>query len=119
MPLCLQAHDHPPLHIDAFIKTLDEDGDKYNWEHTREGDLAEFLGIDINRSPDGKSFELLQKGLIKKILQMVDPDGSLGEKPAPTRGDGKPLHTDKNGTCLLYTSPSPRDATLSRMPSSA
>ena len=25
----------------------------------------------------------------------------------------------KEGTCLLYTSPSPRDATLSRMPSSA
>ena len=25
----------------------------------------------------------------------------------------------KHGTCLLYTSPSPRDATLSRMPSSA
>ena len=24
-----------------------------------------------------------------------------------------------HGTCLLYTSPSPRDATLSRMPSSA
>ena len=24
-----------------------------------------------------------------------------------------------NGACLLYTSPSPRDATLSRMPSSA
>ena len=26
---------------------------------------------------------------------------------------------DEAGTCLLYTSPSPRDATLSRMPSSA
>ena len=26
---------------------------------------------------------------------------------------------DKLGDCLLYTSPSPRDATLSRMPSSA
>ena len=25
----------------------------------------------------------------------------------------------KGGNCLLYTSPSPRDATLSRMPSSA
>ena len=25
----------------------------------------------------------------------------------------------RTGTCLLYTSPSPRDATLSRMPSSA
>ena len=27
--------------------------------------------------------------------------------------------TKEDGTCLLYTSPSPRDATLSRMPSSA
>ena len=26
---------------------------------------------------------------------------------------------ERNGFCLLYTSPSPRDATLSRMPSSA
>ena len=26
---------------------------------------------------------------------------------------------DTGNTCLLYTSPSPRDATLSRMPSSA
>ena len=26
---------------------------------------------------------------------------------------------DERGNCLLYTSPSPRDATLSRMPSSA
>ena len=25
----------------------------------------------------------------------------------------------RSGSCLLYTSPSPRDATLSRMPSSA
>ena len=29
------------------------------------------------------------------------------------------LQNDLNGICLLYTSPSPRDATLSRMPSSA
>ena len=29
------------------------------------------------------------------------------------------LDPDNNITCLLYTSPSPRDATLSRMPSSA
>ena len=28
-------------------------------------------------------------------------------------------HSDEEGDCLLYTSPSPRDATLSRMPSSA
>ena len=29
------------------------------------------------------------------------------------------LHLEIAKTCLLYTSPSPRDATLSRMPSSA
>ena len=29
------------------------------------------------------------------------------------------LYRSNNDTCLLYTSPSPRDATLSRMPSSA
>ena len=32
---------------------------------------------------------------------------------------GHCLITGMPGTCLLYTSPSPRDATLSRMPSSA
>ena len=31
----------------------------------------------------------------------------------------KPVIAACNGDCLLYTSPSPRDATLSRMPSSA
>ena len=29
------------------------------------------------------------------------------------------VHSNYISTCLLYTSPSPRDATLSRMPSSA
>ena len=37
----------------------------------------------------------------------------------PIRSDGPETHLAKVGTCLLYTSPSPRDATLSRMPSSA
>ena len=41
-----------------------------------------------------------------------------------SRGNDKLFHymgtsTFSNYTCLLYTSPSPRDATLSRMPSSA
>ena len=34
-------------------------------------------------------------------------------------GNGKKLPKDVMPLCLLYTSPSPRDATLSRMPSSA
>ena len=39
-------------------------------------------------------------------------DVTLIESEIPTIGVGE-------STCLLYTSPSPRDATLSRMPSSA
>ena len=34
-------------------------------------------------------------------------------------GLGVNLFSEMRYTCLLYTSPSPRDATLSRMPSSA
>ena len=34
-------------------------------------------------------------------------------------GDIMHIHTTENVSCLLYTSPSPRDATLSSMPSSA
>ena len=35
------------------------------------------------------------------------------------QSDGHGGWTDRTTGCLLYTSPSPRDATLSRMPSSA
>ena len=53
---------------------------------------------------------------------------TLGQTPANNAEDahlGRDLKTKQNKasydqyTCLLYTSPSPRDATLSRMPSSA
>ena len=49
-------------------------------------------------------------GVLRLILQL---DGEIVEKADPHIGL---LH---RGTCLLYTSPSPRDTALSRMPSSA
>ena len=52
-------------------------------------------------------------------------DGGMGQELVHRAGD-KPtplwstqIMLDHPGICLLYTSPSPRDATLSRMPSSA
>ena len=50
--------------------------------------------------------------------QLVEVCASPGPEQLVTWG---PIHVGQDGTplCLLYTSPSPRDATLSRMPSSA
>ena len=41
------------------------------------------------------------------------------DNPKENAGGMTDLEDGKEETCLLYTSPSPRDATLSRMPSSA
>ena len=56
-----------------------------------------------------------------------DPTGNLPltippevrEKIRLSLGLGEPLHIRYFKCCLLYTSPSPRDGLLSRMPSSA
>ena len=40
-------------------------------------------------------------------------------KNANALANSNPFDFMNNNSCLLYTSPSPRDATLSRMPSSA
>ena len=55
-----------------------------------------------------------------RVLDVGCGDGSLmshliKEKNIEVRG----LEIVEENVCLLYTSPSPRDATLSRMPSSA
>ena len=52
---------------------------------------------------------------LKKIERWVKPGSGFNViATANTKGKGS-----DDGRCLLYTSPSPRDATLSRMPSSA
>ena len=61
------------------------------------------IGIDPGISG---SICFFQDGIIKDVIEM------------PTMTDGKKNKRQVNG-CLLYTSPSPRDRTRSRMPSSA
>ena len=68
--------------------------------------------------------EILAGDLVDKLMEQIEPfqpGFTLGEtaKYIKKKSDGSFIVTTDKYTCLLYTSPSPRDATLSRMPSSA
>ena len=50
----------------------------------------------------------------------VDPEGNGTWEGSVTLNEGETyFDSSSSGACLLYTSPSPRDRTRSRMPSSA
>ena len=57
--------------------------------------------------------------LVEANLQLVWDDDSIVIVDSKGEPATFPLNSGDTYTCLLYTSPSPRDATLSRMPSSA
>ena len=65
------------------------------------GEIGKFLAMRF------KEYNSIHKGWSKEIWDMAAVGYVLNEDWAPTN------------TCLLYTSPSPRDRTRSRMPSSA
>ena len=54
---------------------------------------------------------------VKVNGKLLSTDGSSVQDHLPV--DGVNTHTNVSTACLLYTSPSPRDRSLSRMPSSA
>ena len=62
----------------------------------------------LRKVPDNiPNKKILEDNLEKPLSSIPDPYGEFES------------YADHNNNCLLYTSPSPRDATLSRMPSSA
>ena len=63
-----------------------------------------FVSIDLCLVPIGVGTTL--SPYIKECIEVIKSEGLSYELGA-------------NGTCLLYTSPSPRDPNRSRMPSSA
>ena len=68
-----------------------------------------------------KEERLEQKRLsrISKTTTPVEGFESVEMFSAMESGEVEVIIKTKSSACLLYTSPSPRDATLSRMPSSA
>ena len=71
----------------------------------------------INSSGDGFVFD--EKGTVGIGTSVMDTNvvGAASSAVGLYIGDGSLLFS--NNFCLLYTSPSPRDRTRSRMPSSA
>ena len=66
------------------------------------------------------SYLLTREGRLALGLANDDDDDEWRDREAEARAGRSTEGGGKKGkNCLLYTSPSPRDATLSRMPSSA
>ena len=105
------------------------------------GVLLEPPGAEKQASPfarpdrtDGRSSSGTEKRLLFGLLAVVlawaafvgigrltAPDAAIDEQAAAPQPNvaAAPTPEPEPTPCLLYTSPSPRDATLSRMPSSA
>ena len=84
------------------------------------------FGEGDESGPSGLTLELLAaaRDLATKVEVFVAGDGAamaaeLGSHGASTVYSTGPIDGKLMGVCLLYTSPSPRDRTRSRMPSSA
>ena len=57
--------------------------------------------------------------IIEQILPYFQPDYTVTVNAIPAMGIKRDVPITLNSVCLLYTSPSPRDLSTSRMPSSA
>ena len=87
--------------------------------------LAEFLSASTDRVEIifTKFINLVSSKPVSQTLLPLDPQGIASADDEifrlTTRDGQLGVETGTVNNCLLYTSPSPRDATLSRMPSSA
>ena len=92
--------------------------------------------LEIDRYTNQPGFQDVSSDLVSQILEegakfadeVIAPINNPGDKEGCHWAEGgvvtgpkgwKEAYKAMSEACLLYTSPSPRDATLSRMPSSA
>ena len=73
------------------------------------------FGIPVNKLNKSEIFEIVSSSSTLKPIDLEEITES--SKGSEFRGRDLPLY--KVTSCLLYTSPSPRDLVISRMPSSA
>ena len=101
----------PSVSFDYVVEGYD--GDTHQATATFDWPVAPTIDLDPQETivpvPGQGGFTLLN-------FSDEGESGFDGQSEAQNGGDGEFL---RYNNCLLYTSPSPRDATLSRMPSSA
>ena len=102
-------HNTPSRRPTAEQLILGLEGMKAN----SEGPYREFSKLDaVRQVATMKAFGKTESEVKEKADEIVVKDGVIQQLQ-------QQLEHAQVGCCLLYTSPSPRDATLSRMPSSA
>ena len=105
-------------HLNYLKKNDQEAKFEEFWNTKSKGEVFHFIGKDI------MYFHTLFFPVMLSESNLKTPNGVFvhgfltlnGDKMSKSRGN---FISAENYICLLYTSPSPRDATLSRMPSSA
>ena len=82
-------------------------------------DGSVFVDFEFFSSGPGQSYDVLNQGNMLINDRTYIPGGIQHfTLELPAQGQSHVIQVTDNG-CLLYTSPSPRDRTRSRMPSSA
>ena len=96
------------------IKSVQSDkkSDEKNMEKTEKDTVKKSDKDDMQKSD--KTVKKDSETVMKKTDSELKKSADASKAPAKDKSN-----TSKKKLCLLYTSPSPRDATLSRMPSSA
>ncbi len=71
--------------VKDFIKSLEQGPEQFIF--TDEGTLQQYLGVEIEKSPDGQGFSMTQPFLIQRILDAVDIDVCMtNARPTPVLG---------------------------------
>ena len=77
------------------------------------------LATAIEAKKENLNYTVLEKGVLVNALYNFPEQMTFFSTSKLLEIGGVPFISHIDKPCLLYTSPSPRDATLSRMPSSA
>ena len=85
-----------------------------------DGPLKNLLVVDLTRVLVGPYCTMILSDLGARVIKVEAPEiGDDSRKFGPFIEDYSAYFMSLNRGCLLYTSPSPRDLSTSRMPSSA